>query len=283
MRGRVLRLTGVTACAALFTMAGCGEDDDNSESEGGSTPKAMEISASGSGKKITMTAPASVPGGLTRITFRNSAKQPLGPQLVRVEGQHSLAEVAKAGSAWGDKGKPLPSWMRLEGGAPRSVPGQTSTATQVLRPGKYYAFDIETNSAAAFEVKGGDRGGRLPDAPGGTVTASEYKFETSDLKTGKQPVLFENVGKEPHFMVALPIKQGKTIADVRKFIKTEKGEEPIDEKGAVDTPVLEGGGRQVAELNLKRKGKYALLCFIPDRKGGPPHVAKGMVSEATVR
>lgn len=84
-------------------------------------------------------------------------------------------------------------------------------------------------------------------------------------------------------MVAAPIKQGKTIADVRKFIKTEKGEEPIDEKGTVDTPVLEGGGSQVAQLNLKKKGKYALLCFVPDRKGGPPHVAKGMISEATVR
>lgn len=99
MRTRCLSLTGVAACAALFTMAGCGDDDDNSESEGGSAPKAMEISASGSGKKIKMVAPTSVPAGLTRITFRNSAKQPLGPQLVRVEGQHSLAEVAKAGSA----------------------------------------------------------------------------------------------------------------------------------------------------------------------------------------
>ena len=30
-------------------------------------------------------------------------------------------------------------------------------------------------------------------------------------------------------------------------------------------------------------GKYALICFVPDRKGGPPHSKKGMVSEATVR
>lgn len=283
MRRRFRNLTAVAACAALFITAGCGDDDDEGESEGGSAPKAMQISASGSGKKIKMTAPTSVPAGLTRITFRNSAKQPLAPQLVKVEGEHSLAEVAKAGSAWGDKGKPLASWVRLEGGAPRATPGQTSSAMQVLRPGKYYAFDIETNSSAPFEVKGGDGGGSLPDAPGGTVTASEYKFEASGLKTGRQQILIENVGKEPHFMVAAPIKQGKTIADVRKFIKTEKGEDPIDEKSTVDTPVLEGGGRQILQLTLKTKGKYALLCFIPDRKGGPPHVAKGMISEATVR
>lgn len=27
----------------------------------------------------------------------------------------------------------------------------------------------------------------------------------------------------------------------------------------------------------------ALLCFVSDRKGGPPHVAQGMIAEITVR
>ncbi len=34
---------------------------------------------------------------------------------------------------------------------------------------------------------------------------------------------------------------------------------------------------------LQAPGKYSLVCFIEDRKGGPPHVAKGMVGETTVR
>lgn len=284
MGRRLLNLTGVTACAALFTMAGCGDDDDQSDSGGGSAPKAFEISASGSGKNTKLTAPGSVPAGLTRITLRNSAKQPFAAQFVKVDGGQSLEQVAKAGEAWGDKAKPLPSWMTFAGGAPRALPGQESTATQVLTPGKYIAFDIETDAGTPFEVEQGDgTKGSLPAAPGGRVTASEYKFEASNLKSGKQRLLFENVGKEPHFMVAAPIKAGKTIADVRQFAKTEKGEDPIDEKGVVDTPVFDGGGRQVVTLNLEKTGKYALLCFVPDRKGGPPHVAKGMVSEAIVR
>lgn len=284
MARRLLNLTRLTACAAVLTMAGCGDDDDNGDSGGGSAPKALEISASGGGKNTKLTAPASVPEGLTRITLRNSATQPIAAQFVRVSGGQSLDQVAKAGEAWGEKAKPLPSWMRFVGGAPRAAPGQRSTATQVLTPGRYIAFDIESDSGVPFEVKRGDGAtGTLPDATGGTVTASEYKFEASNLKTGTQPVLFENVGKEPHFMVAAPIKAGKSLADVRRFAKTEKGEDPIDEKGVVDTPVFDGGGRQVVTLNLKKKGDYALLCFVPDRKGGPPHVAKGMVSEATVR
>jgi hypothetical protein len=31
------------------------------------------------------------------------------------------------------------------------------------------------------------------------------------------------------------------------------------------------------------KGKYALVCFIQDRKGGPPHAAKGMITEADIQ
>ena len=45
--------------------------------------------------------------------------------------------------------------------------------------------------------------------------------------------------------------------------------------------MIDGGTKQVAQLEL-RKGKYALVCFIADRAGGPPHVAKGMLQEVAV-
>ena len=45
--------------------------------------------------------------------------------------------------------------------------------------------------------------------------------------------------------------------------------------------MIEGGDSQSVELELK-EGKYALLCFVPDRAGGPPHAVKGMISEAVV-
>ena len=38
----------------------------------------------------------------------------------------------------------------------------------------------------------------------------------------------------------------------------------------------------MVDLDFKKSGKYVALCFIPDRQGGTPHVAKGMVSELTV-
>ncbi len=161
-------------------------------------------------------------------------------------------------------------------------PGQTAIATQNLAPGKYYALDIDSNKSAPMEVTGSAGGGEPSATP--RIDAVDYSFTGSGLKTGKQTVLFENKGKQPHFVVGGPINPGNTIADVRKFGSQEEpsGPPPFDEKSAFDTAILEGGTKQAVEIDFKKKGKYAFLCFIPDRQGGPPHVAKGMVSEVTV-
>jgi uncharacterized cupredoxin-like copper-binding protein len=229
-----------------------------------------------------MKAPSSVEAGLTKITFKNTTKKPGGAQLVRVEGNQTEEEVGKAGAAWGEKGKPLPDWFKLEGGPGNTQPGKTGTVTQNLASGTYYALDIDSNKGAPIKVTGSASGGQPTAGP--TVEAVDYSFRASGLKTGKQTILFDNKGKQPHFMVAAPIAPGKTIADVRKGVASEEqsGPPPIDEKSATDTSIIEGGNKQSVEIELKKKGKYALLCFIPDRQGGPPHVAKGMVSEATV-
>ena len=42
-------------------------------------------------------------------------------------------------------------------------------------------------------------------------------------------------------------------------------------------------GEQVTDIELKQPGTYALICFIQDRKGGPPHVMKGMIKEVEVQ
>jgi hypothetical protein len=140
--------------------------------------------------------------------------------------------------------------------------------------------DIDSSATAFFNVSGGG-GGELPSAPA-TVTASDYKFETSGLKAGSNQILFDNVGAEPHFAAVVPIKPGKTIEDVRNFVRTEKGEDPLSEEGGFDTAIIDGGVKQVVEGEARSGATYALMCFIPDRKGGPPHVAKGMISEAKV-
>ena len=101
--------------------------------------------------------------------------------------------------------------------------------TQTLKPGKYYALDLESNGSAEFEVTGDGEG--EVEAPAATIDATEYSFKTTGLKTGKNEVLFDNKGGQPHFVVGLPINQGKSIDDVKTFLKEEKGKPPVHRAG----------------------------------------------------
>ena len=271
------RTLAVLTVAAAVPFAACGDDEEKSGSSAKPTKVTFELTPAGG--KAAMTGPEEIEAGVAEITLKNSTKKGGGLQLIRVEGDHTQKEVFARGQAWGDKGKPLPEWLFLEGGVPNTGPGKSDSVTQTLQPGTYYAADLESNAVAAVEVTG--PGKDQVEAPSATIDATEYSFKASGLKAGKSEVLFDNKGGQPHFVVGLPMNPGATIADVRTFFKEEKGKPPFSEQGGFDTAVSEGDRKQVINLNLK-KGKYVLACFIPDRQGGPPHVAKGMVSEAVV-
>jgi len=273
--GLAVASAGVLALAA----AGCGSDDEEKSESQAAKPRTVKIDISGSAKKPKLTVPASVEGGLVTIQVTNNAKGKHGAQLIAVDGDHTPEEALKAGNAWGQGGKPLPPWLKTVGGVGAVEPGQTGSVTQSLPAGDYVVFDLDTDSKAPLKVSGGGASGE-PSAPS-TITAHEYNFKSSGLKAGKQKVLFDNAGKEPHFIAGVRMNPGATIDEVRKFFQTEKGQPPISEEGGFDTAVTDGGNKQTVEVNLE-KGKYALLCFVPDRKGGPPHAVKGMISEAVV-
>ncbi len=285
MKGVGTRLAGVTIAGVLaLGAAGCGDDDDGGGGGGGapkaSEPSKLAIELSGSAKQPAFKVPKSVEGGVVEISFTNSAKGDHSAQLVRAEQGHTPKEALAAGNAWGEGGKALPDWAVVAGGVGDVKSGETATVTQELAPGNYLVADLNSGASAEFEVSGDSGAGELP-SDGGTIEASEYEFTGSGLEPGGAPVLFDNAGGEPHFIAGVGIKQGKTLADVRKFLETEKGEPPVDESRGFTTAVIEGGQSQSIEVDLEA-GDYALLCFVPDRAGGPPHAVKGMISKVTV-
>ncbi len=259
-------------------LAACGE-----EKPARATPVSIEVTERGrDGARLK--APNSVPGGLVELRLENSAKKPHDAQLIRVDGDHEVEEVLRVFSR---EGGPIPPWMHGAGGVAATPPGQTRSTTQVLPAGNYYIIDVEGADdpkdapTAPIKVQGGQAEAELPSAPA-TITAKDYTFTTSGLKAGKNKVVFDNAGPgQLHHAIVAPLKPGKTIDDVRRFAMEQEGPPPIDEENSQGTPVLDPGVKQITELDLK-PGKYALLCFISDRSGGPPHVAKGMITEATV-
>jgi hypothetical protein len=237
----------------------------------------------------SITGPTSADPGEAEITLTNDGKKDADLQLIRVEGQHSAAEVVQ-GLDGAMRGRAFPDWFFAGGGVGATPAGESLTVTQVLEPGTYYAFNTgvggppDPESVPAVEVTGDPSDDELSDTDA-TVRTIDYGFETEgDLQVGENEITFENAGAQPHHVIAQPIAEGKTIEDVRAFLRDEQGRPPLEETGIAETAVLDGGGSQVATLDLKQPGTYAMLCFISDRQGGPPHsIGEGMLGEVEVK
>ena len=269
---------GAIALIMALGLAACGDSESEDSQE-------LSFTVESKGKATTVTAPESAETGLAEITVTNDSEGEADLQLIRVEGDRTPEEVVK-GLGQAIQGKSFPEWLFTAGGVGVIKPGQSATVTQVLQPGDYYAFNTsggppDAKSAAMTEVTGEESDEEI-EGGDGTVEAAEYVFNAETLPAGATEIAFDNIGAQPHHLIASPLKGDSTADDAEKFFKTEQGAPPMEEKGTVSTAVLEGGEGQLVTLDLE-PGRYALYCFITDRKGGPPHVFKGMVDEVEVK
>lgn len=273
-------VSAAIAMATVFALAACGDSDDEAQS--------LSFTLSGDGKSAKFGGPDSAESGEAEITFANKSDKPADMQLIRVEGDHTPAEVVK-GLGKAIEGAPFEDWFFGGGGVALVEPGKTASVTQVLEPGTYYVFNTESDgppdpsSAGHFEVSG-DASDEELDADS-VVTAEDadddYRFEADGLEAGKHEILFENAGEQPHHLLISKIKGDATAEEVEKAFKEDKGPPPLEEKGSQQTAVIEGGEGQLVSIDLA-PGRYAFYCFITDRDGGEPHALKGMVDEFEV-
>lgn len=226
--------------------------------------------------RVRYRAPRTVSGGLLEIRFTNAAKAPRKAQLWRVGGGHTVRQALA-------RTRNPKRWRTWAGGVGLTRPGGTGTAIQRLSPGLYYVTGIgnERRGVAPLRVTAGEDNTPLPGA-GARITAVDYGYKVSGLKAGSTPVVFRNAGKEPHHAFFAPLQAGRTLAEARAFFAGKlAGPPPVDPDGTRESVVLSGRERQVTRLNLE-SGRYALLCFVRDRAGGPPHTEKGMIAEVKV-
>ena len=298
-RGHLTRSTVVVLAAAAL-VAGCGDDDEEQATSKAATPVKFTIHATAQGAKKALEFPPSIKTGLVQMTLRNKDTGPRSAQIVRVEGDHTVEDVLKVVNTEEAK---IPDWIQDGGGLGGVRPGASETVLQVLAPGRYVIWDDEgggegdapgnddLGAKGEFTVTGEPGNAQLPEVPA-TVTATdsfegdkrEYDFEFKGLKAGRNVVRFENTGDELHHALFFPIVKGKTIKDVEEaFASGEpQGPPPVDFENGVGTAVIDDGVAQnILEFDLKA-GKYAVVCFVQDRKGGKSHAEKGMLKELTV-
>lgn len=261
----------------LVLLSGCGGGD---RAPDGPERSRLTISVTEPSRgQFRYFAPKSVSGGLVEIVFDNAGETPRKAQLWRVGAGHTVEEARKAA-----RKRPWPKWLVTAGGVGATSSDRTGRTIQRLPPGRYYVGGHlgERGSVAGFQVTAGERPKR-PRRVRARVTTREYGFRVSGLRPGKQRIEFRNVGTEPHQAYFAPMRRGATLADVRAALSGTRIEPPpISLRRSRQTAVIEGGDEQVTELDLGT-GRYALLCFVRDRVGGPPHLEKGMATEVTVR
>jgi len=278
------RVTATVSVAllAFLGIQGCSEESKN--------PVALTVIASEpEAGKYAFDVPASVEGGVVKIELKNTGKEPHDLQLIKVKDGTAPEKLVE--DLLESEGAPFPDYM-LDGagGVGTIAPGATSTVTQELDAGTYvYYCSIDGDTGPHYEngmlgavtLKGDKGKGDLPKAEG-SIKAKEYGYEFSGLKAGSNTITFENTGQQFHHAQILPVSPGKTFEEAKAaFLSQEEptGPPPVEFEKAVGTAMLAPGEKQV-QTNLTLESRtYLVVCFIPDKTGGPPHLVKGMAQQ----
>lgn len=290
---RVIPLLTISAIAACSV-----KEAPNSAATDSSAAKAAAVAPAATtanvvhvtAKDYTLTAPDSIPAGLTTLHLMNEGKEAHQAQLIKLTDGKTYADMM-AGMKAMKPGEPPPTWIVPMGGPNAAPPGGTSAATQTLEPGNYaLVCYIPAADGVPHMMKGMTRGlvvvpsatASAPEpAATTTLTLSDYKFDfSSPLKSGENVIRVEDSADQPHEVVIFKLPPGKTMKDFQAWLpKSDKTPPPAMPMGGVVGQVK--GNHAFFTANLDA-GDYVLVCFFPDAKDGKPHFVHGMVQAVKI-
>jgi uncharacterized cupredoxin-like copper-binding protein len=266
----------------LTLAAGLGACTGQSASNAQAKPNEVTITA----HDYRFDGPDSIPAGVTTIKLVNQGTELHHLQMVRLEEGKTMQDVLAALAAGG----PPPSWVSLVGGPNAVVPGKSNSVVQALVPG-HYGFlcvipgldgvpHVMKGMEAALTVTPSSSTVQEPVADA-TMTLSDYGFQFSNpLRAGARIIRVENVAEQPHEVVLVRLKPGKTAAEMAAWeMSGRKGDAPGEWVGGLVG--LTRGQHSSFAVNLER-GTYGLICFFPDAQDGKPHLMHGMVKDFQV-
>jgi hypothetical protein len=268
-------LTAVTLNAG--TAASAGQRDDTG------AVQTVEIQ----GSDFSFDAPATIPAGRTRVVLHNAAgAEPHQAALVRLKEGVTTGDFLGALAQGFDAAVETGTFV---GGPNSAAPGAESGVVVDLEEGQYAVLClIPSPDGAPHVVKGMVRdltvtaaatkqpkAKKLP-----TLALRDYNFKIPK-QLGRGAIEIVNRGKEAHEAVIAQLA-GKTVADVVNWVTPigvpAPGPQPYIDVGG--TTPIDRGVRVRIDTRLP-KGKYVLLCFIPDAEG-TSHLKLGMVHPFTV-
>jgi hypothetical protein len=253
--------------------------------------------------------PDQVEGGIIELNVANEGAVPHEVGLIKVSADYDLQQF---GADFGPvlEGGPIPSVFENVTGVADVEGGGTSSTTITLPEGEYAVFCALTDPVEGeppegagppphYEIGMLDRlrvvGGSdvTADAITGTdaqLSAFDYGFDAdqlAELGAGTHRITFANTSDaQIHHAIVMGFPQGIDEAAAREAFAAmmAAGEGPPPE-GAPEpeeagfSAVYGPGMGGTFDLTLQSERVYAVVCFIQDRDGGPPHaVAHEMVT-----
>jgi uncharacterized cupredoxin-like copper-binding protein len=291
----------LSLAALCVTAIACSDDDSSSSSP---TPAATASSASGGGasiaevkfnaKDFAYDAPATINGGLVKLTMTNTGQEPHQANLLKLNDGVTDAQFQAALQ------NPDPSGIfaigKFAGGPNTADPGASVSVTADLAAGKYALLCFISGDDGVPHVAKGMVEALTVNAPTGakakepeakeTYKLTDFAIAGADtLPAGKTTVKVQNDGPQTHELSVLKL-DGITFDEAKALITSDEpppgtsGPPPVSDDGGIGA--LANGSSGWAELDLT-PGTYAFLCFIPDAATGQPHAALGMIKQVTVK
>jgi uncharacterized cupredoxin-like copper-binding protein len=269
----------ILALSASGALAACsGQSASNAQA----TPNEVTITA----HDYSFDGPDSISAGVTTIKLVNQGTELHHLQLVRLEEGKTMQDLLAAFAAGG----PPPSWASLVGGPNAVVPGKSNSVVQSLEPGHYgFLCVIPGLDGVPHVMKGMEASLTVTPAtstvqepaPDAVMTLMDYGFQFSKpLTAGARIIRVENTAEQPHEVVLVRLKPGKTAAEMAAWeMSGRKGDAPGEWVGGLVG--LTKGQHSSFAVNLET-GTYGLICFFPDAQDGKPHLMHGMVQDIQV-
>ena len=227
-------------------------------------------------------APDAVPIGLRHIVFENHGSEIHEAMLEKLPATMSAADF----QAEVKRGLLFPKGVLDYSGPGLMSPGETVEMWLRVDPGEYVLIcwnHSETGPVHAFSV----RAPILDDPPPTadvTLKLVDYRFEfQGKLHKGEQVIRIETPGPSMHEADLFRLHPGKTVADVRKWLKEHLRVAPVDAMGGALS------GHDIGTVVWIRKnfipGRYVLHCEMPvtfnseTTSLGTTHADLGMVQE----
>lgn len=303
----------VLLLSLLMLATACGGGDDPAvEPQGEQTDEAQADTIQITGNEYSFNVPATVKGGFVELNFKNNGKLVHEAAFVKTDPEAPQDQFIKdLKTAISEEGAPIAAHLKPYLVSESVKAGASGTGRQSLPSGTYYLVCTLTDADSREEGEGPPEGEaeeqpqEEPQLPahfeqgmikkvtvtgpstvaipesGTSIVAKEYTFDVKGLKAGKNDVVFRNDGPgEIHMAAVLEFPEGTDEAKAREAFASEGPPPPgtPEPKEVGFGGVFAPGGGSLTTMEFKKDRLYGIACFIQDRAGGPPHVAKGMVT-----